>query len=207
MGNKKRVDKKVAQVKNINTRITRSQVKVSVSVKKLKKIDHSEKLNVRVTRASKPNEKKIAVKAAEEFEKLAKRITRSSTKKSQNSIQHVQQVAPSIEPTKKSVVKRADFYKLNTFEKDLIVLAKQKYSVPWPARIIKVEKNKVLVFFFGDKRSGFVSSSEIYDLVKSFHALRSVILSKKKPAGYTTGMREVELLLGISDKDSILNII
>lgn len=211
MANKKKVINKISQTEKLNSRITRSKAKiveVSVAAKNLKLINrHSHKLDSRITRASKLTENIIAAEKVEDFEKLAKRSTRSSTKKSQNSVQHVQQAAPAIEPAKKSVVKQADFYKLNTFEKGLIVLAKQKYSIPWPARILEVEKNKALVFFFGDKRTGFVLSSEIYDFMKSFHALRSIVLSKKKPSTFVTGVRELELLLGISDKDSVLNTI
>lgn len=215
MGNQKKISDKNSQAKTVNSRITRSTAKIieiGISAKKLKVIEHSQKLDhispsasSRITRASTSIEKRITAEKVENSETLANRITRSSTKKSQNTVQQVQEVAPAIEPSKKRIVKRADFYKLNTLEKDLIVLAKQKYSIPWPARILKVEKDKVLVYFFGDKRTGFVSSVEIYDYIKSFHALQSIILSKKKPAGFVTGVREVELLLGISAADSVLN--
>lgn len=214
MGNKKKLSDKNSQKKTVNSRITRSKAKIieiSISAKKLKVIENSQKLDripqasPRITRASTSIEKRITPEKVENSETLANRITRSSTKKSHNSVQQVQKVAPAIEPSQKRILKRADFYKLNTLEKDLIVLAKQKYSIPWPARILKVEKNKVLVYFFGDKRTGFVSSVEIYDFMKSFHALQSIILSKKKPAGFLTGVREVELLLGVSAADSILN--
>lgn len=84
-------------------------------------------------------------------------------------------------------------------------MAKQKYSFPWPAKVLNIEKNKTLVHFFGDKRTGYVSSSEIYDYGKSFHALKSIVLSGKKPHAFFVGIREVELLLGLDGANSILN--
>lgn len=39
-----------------------------------------------------------------------------------------------------------------------IILAKQKYSCPWPATILNIENNKVLVHFFGDNRTGKLPS-------------------------------------------------
>lgn len=104
-----------------------------------------------------------------------------------------------------SVVKREQFVKLNIFEKNSIVLAKQKYSCPWPARVLEIEKNKVLVFFFDDKRNGFVSRFEIYDFLKSSRAIKSIITSKRVPRCYLTGVSEIELLLGINKEQSILN--
>lgn len=57
----------------------------------------------------------------------------------------------------------------------------------------------------GDKRTGYVSSSEIYDYGKSFAALRSTVLVKKKPHGFLTGIKEVELLLGLDGAKSVLH--
>lgn len=99
------------------------------------------------------------------------------------------------------------FVKLNDFTVNSIVLAKQKYSIPWPARVLQIEKERVFVFFFGDKRSGYVSKGEIYDFILSSNALKSAIASKKKPRTFCTGVAEVELLLGIQYKKSVLNII
>lgn len=41
------------------------------------------------------------------------------------------------------------------------VLAKQKYSVPWPARVLAVRKTSADVHFYGDGRSGPVNRKEI----------------------------------------------
>lgn len=102
-------------------------------------------------------------------------------------------------------MKRPEFFKLDHFVENDTVLAKQKYSCPWPSRILRIEKSRVFVYFYGDKRSGFVDSDEVYDFKKSLSALRSVILTAKKGPTLITGVQEVELLLGISADDSIFN--
>lgn len=122
------------------------------------------------------------------------RNTRSSTKRTDPATQ-VSTENILTQSKKLGVVKREQFVKLDSFEKNSIVLAKQKYSCPWPARVLEIQKQKVLVYFFGDKRSGFVDRSEIYDFVKSSKAIKSVISSKKVPSGYSTGVLEIELLL------------
>lgn len=87
-----------------------------------------------------------------------------------------------------------------------IVLAKQAYSQPWPSRILKIAKNRILVYFFGDRREGFVASHEIYDFQKSTEALKLVVKSKRqKNDGFLTGIREIEFLLNIPFEQSILN--
>lgn len=96
------------------------------------------------------------------------------------------------------------FTKLSDFEVNSIVLAKQKYSTPWPSKVERIEKNRVLVYFFGDKRFGYVKKTEIYDFVLSVNAVKSVIASKtiKYYQSYVTGIAEVEFLLGIASADS-----
>lgn len=109
----------------------------------------------------------------------------------------------SYEKNSSALVKRTEFVKLLNYKVDSIVLAKQKYSIPWPARILKIKKDKICVYFFGDKREGLVNSNEIYDFKKSAVSIRELILSGKKPRGYLTGLHEIELLLNIPDKESI----
>lgn len=194
---------------NARARTLRSASKSSeknIAAKKVKKLATPNTFARTLRSASKSSENNIAAKKVKKLEKLAPtpRVTRSSNK---NSHVTVQQVAPAIVPTIKIIVKRADFVKLNNFAADQIVLAKQKYSIPWPifGRILKVEKEKVLVYFFGDKRTGFVQSNEIYDFAKSFQALKETILSKKKPASFITGVQEVEVLLQINGQNSVLS--
>lgn len=190
-------------------RITRSASKLVeiVAVKKLRAIENSEKTEARVTRSSKSKENNGTgekVQKVEIVEKLAPRITRSSNKKPPTT---VQPVAPPVEPKKKkAIVKRAEFSRMKSFAVNDLVLAKQKYSIPWPARILEVKRDKVLVFFFGDKREGFVPSSDIFDFIESLPALRSIVLTlTKKPRGFLTGIRDLELLLDVRSTESVLN--
>lgn len=202
-------------IKSSQSRITRA------SVKKLDEVFVSQKLCARITRSKsvlKPvkiidksaNLNKLSSRASEkksavtDLVKLSPRITRSKVEKSPINVDLVAPTAAIQTPALK-VVKRAEFVKKNISNVNDFVLAKQKYSLPWPARVLAIEKDKVQVFFFGDKRTGFVKSSELYDFTKSFFALRSIVLSKKKPAGYITGLTEVELLLGRNGANSILN--
>lgn len=107
---------------------------------------------------------------------------------------------------KNIVARRAEFFKLKDYKVNDIVLAKQAYSQPWPAQIVKIAKNRILVYFFGDRREGFVASQEIYDFRKSTEALKPIIKSKqRKVDGYLAGVREIEFLLGIPCEQSILN--
>lgn len=100
---------------------------------------------------------------------------------------------------------RSEFVKVSAFEVNSIVLAKQKYSVPWPAKVLQIEKERAFVYFFGDKRSGYVAKNEIYDFILSAKAVKSIIESKKKSLTYNTGVVEIEKLLGISSDASIVN--
>lgn len=151
---------------------------------------------------NKVNFDKVKIVEAKEIVSIPARVTRSKEKKSNGNIQ---QIAPAVESTKR-LVKRVDFVKVKTFKENDIILAKQKYSSPWPARILNIQEDKVTVFFFGDKRTGTVSSFELYDFIKSIDALKS-FLALKKPRGYITGIREVEALLKIPHTHSVFNTI
>lgn len=105
---------------------------------------------------------------------------------------------------KNLIISTIQFVKLHDYNVDSIVLAKQKYSTPWPAKVLKIEKNRVFVYFFGDKRSGFVSKFEIYDFFLSVSAIKSTIASKKVHRSYYTGIAEVELSMGIPSEKSLL---
>lgn len=91
--------------------------------------------------------------------------------------------------------------RLDSFEAGNIVLAKQKYSVPWPARILTIRSKQVDVYFYGDGRSGPVNREEIY----SFNDSHDVILDclRRKIPTYSKGIREVEMGLGIPAKMSL----
>lgn len=107
--------------------------------------------------------------------------------------------------TKSLSVSKTQFIKLNNFKVNSLVLAKQKYSYPWPARVLEIHSEKVKVFFFGDKRCEFVPINEIYDFILSMNATKATIASKKKQKTYLTGIAEIELLFGIAREDSLLN--
>lgn len=104
-----------------------------------------------------------------------------------------------------STISLIRYVKLSDFCLDSIVLAKQKYAAPWPARVLKIEKNTVFVCFFGDKRSGYVKKPEIYDFVLSANAIKHSLKSKKIQRTYKCGIREVEMLIGIPRENSLLN--
>lgn len=105
--------------------------------------------------------------------------------------------------TKILCVSTIQFVKLNDFTENSIVLSKQKYSIPWPSKVLKVEKNRVYVYFFGDKRCGYVNRSEIYDFILSARAIKSKIATHKIQRAYITGLTEVESLLKIPRKHSL----
>lgn len=138
--------------------------------------------------------------------KYLTRSTKISEKSSKSDeIKSSSSSAASYEHTEKRIQKRADFVRLEKFETNTVCLAKQKYSCPWPARVVRVEKEKILVHFFGDKRVGYVQKGEIYDFMKSSQAIRSILNSKKKPSGFITGLAEIEQLLQIDSAHSLMN--
>lgn len=147
-------------------------------------------------------------KTIQQFESYSVRVTRSKSnaavEKKNESISLDLPHAKSI-VKKNVIVERINFIKLDEYKENCLILAKQKYSVPWPARILKITKEKILVYFLGDKREGSVLPQEIYDFQKSSKALKSLVASKRKHRGYLTGIREIELLLGISEEQSVLN--
>lgn len=131
------------------------------------------------------------------------RNTRSHTKKAVAD-KKVETIGLNVRVPEKRLNTIKTYVKLLFFKENSIVLAKQKYSIPWPARVLKVEKDKVKVYFFGDKREGTVNSCEIYDFEKSVDAVKLATTSKKIPRGFVTGIREIELLLGVQSKNSII---
>lgn len=98
---------------------------------------------------------------------------------------------------------KIQFVKLNDFAVNSIVLAKQKYSKPWPSRVLNIEKDRVFVYFYGDKRSGYVEKTEIYDFILSVNAIKAKIASKKIERSYMTGLVEIEALLNIPREYSL----
>lgn len=184
-----------------SVRTTRFQTR-KLSAKKIEEKKQCSSLS------SKLIEKKDTLKPAEVCSKRetrsqtqnfnAKKIEEKNTVKTGDRNAHAER--------KNIIKKRAQFFQLKEYEVNSIVLAKQAYSQPWPARILKIAKKRIRVYFYGDRREGFVASHEIYDFQKSKEALKLVIKSKgQKTDGYLTGIREIEFLLNIPFEQSILN--
>lgn len=213
--------------KSVSTRITRSKhtlelakkseisrnLSLKPTVKKLDKKLVDIKFSPRITRSSAPvkqipknSSPRATVKTLNKEinpAKLSPRRLRSREKKPPIA---VPPVAPAVGPTKlkQQIAKPVVCVKLSKFKVNDIVLAKQKYSCPWPSRILRVQKEKVFVYFFGDKRSGFVDSTEIYSFCESFVGLKSLLV-QKQPINFYTGVREVELLLGLNGVHSVFH--
>lgn len=164
--------------------------------------ESQQKIPKRVTRSLKIKE--LSSDSIIEQNSDLSRVTRSMHKTTSLS-EASNTVTPPIVQTENRIEKRVNFIKLEKFEKDTICLAKQKYSCPWPAQILEIEKDKILVHFFGDKRVGYVQSTEIYDFVKSSEAIQSLLSGQRKPRGYVNGVVEIELFLGVDRSLSVLN--
>lgn len=82
-----------------------------------------------------------------------------------------------------------------------LVLAKQKYSVPWPSRIVAVKKDSVSVFFFGDGRHGSVKKCELYSICDS----KDIVLNclRRNITNYRKGILEMERILGVTENLSV----
>lgn len=217
--NSEKVRKTRSQTQNLNLKKIEENKKCSIPIKAKENKRNCEKKNitkakevysVRTTRSTqKVAEEKNAAKT-DDIQSNSVRITRSKSNiASVKKIESISYNLPHAKSNEKNiVVERVDFIKLNEFKENSVVLAKQKYSQPWPARVVKITKKKVLVYFFGDRREGCVDSQEIYDFRKSAEALKLVLKSKQKKCdGYLAGIREIEMLLEISYEESLLNAI
>lgn len=140
-----------------------------------------------------------------------KRCTRSNVKRHlQNEIDEIflkNNQTPNEEIKKKSteIIKavKQEYVKSKLYNINSIILAKQAYSIPWPAKVKKINLEKVCVYFFGDGRDGFVDKNEIYDFASSQKAVKSVLSRKKIPRGYKQGIEEVEKQLKVPYELSI----
>lgn len=101
------------------------------------------------------------------------------------------------------LVKNINLVKKMNYNIDEIVLAKQKYSRPWPSRIVEIRKSSVLVDFLGDDTHGTVRRDEIYDFMLN---AQSIKIYCRRQDNYKKGVLLAERLLGIPDHHSILSI-
>lgn len=83
-----------------------------------------------------------------------------------------------------------------------IVLAKQKYSVPWPSRIVSIHKSYANVYFLGDGRIGSVKLTDIYEFRDSADEIKRCISSQG--SSYGKGIREAEIIIGIPEHLSVV---
>lgn len=201
---KKSEKSKITLSQNQSTRITRSKSSVELEKTQKTNIDSVQSVSSHTTRLK--NKENILP-----LPNFSPRKTRSKSEKIQSitfDLDSNQQKSSIVNEKKKQQTKicvLSQFVKIIDFKVDSIVLAKQKYSVPWPSKVLKIEKERVFVFFFGDKRSGYVARSEIYDFYLSAKAVKLLVESKKIPRTYCTGIVELEMLMGIPRGESLLN--
>lgn len=85
------------------------------------------------------------------------------------------------------------------------VLARQKYSVPWPSKILSIRAKYVDVYFYGDGRRGPVERAEITLISESNDVILKCL--RKKIPNYLKGIIELERLTNVPDNLSITNLI
>lgn len=100
------------------------------------------------------------------------------------------------------LMKKIGPVKLKEFEINDIVLAKQKYSCPWPARMKAINGKRVFVDFFGDNTHGHVDIDEIYSFCKNSETIKACANAKKN-TNYRKGVILAERLLNIPDHLSV----
>lgn len=201
---KKSEKSKITLSQNLLKRITRSKSSVELEKNQKTNIDSVQSVSSHTTRSK--NKENILP-----LPNFSPRKTRSKSEKIQSisfDLDSNQPKSSIVNEKKKQQTKicvLSQFVKIVDFKVGSIVLAKQKYSVPWPSKVLKIEKERVFVLFFGDKRSGYVAKSEIYDFYLSAKAVKLLVESKKIPRTYCTGIAELEMLLGIPSGESLIN--
>lgn len=188
--------KKTLLSENKSFRITRSKSKESESVQRMKK-DPSQNISTKNTRSkSLPIISPLQISPRQTRSKSGN-IEGITINPKLNQRQPQNSLIKTKTQTRISAIQTIRFVKLTDFKVDTILLAKQSYSIPWPAKILRIEKERVFVYFFGDKRSGYVSKKELYDFISSASAIKLKLESKNTPRAFITGISEVEMLMGI----------
>lgn len=85
------------------------------------------------------------------------------------------------------------------------VLAKQRYSVPWPAKVLAIRSKAVDVYFYGDGRTGPVKRDDLFSIPNSRHVILECL--RKKIPNYMKGIIELERVSNVPDRMSIINFI
>lgn len=86
-----------------------------------------------------------------------------------------------------------------------LVLAKQKFSSPWPSRIVAIKKESVDVYFFGDGRCGSVKKCNLFSICESKEII--VNCMKRNLTNYRKGIIEMERISGVPDHLSLTNFV
>lgn len=155
---------------NIEQRATRSKTNSLSAIEDIfvSNLCSFSNIGERVTRSKTKNLSKIEEISVSSFcssSRVEQRATRSKTKKENaieetfkfnswaiSDIEQTKVKSKKVESTGLNASKNClatfkRFVKLANYEKDSIVLAKQKHSIPWPARILEVGKKKISVYF------------------------------------------------------------
>lgn len=146
-------EKKLKKLKTVGVKKSKKKEKPSRSIESItsQRVTRSSKTvhldAPRVCSAKNPETASESVTKIVEREKYLTRSSKVSDELTQsneiNSSQNSNVVTDSLKKnTEKRIVKRENFVKLDNFEEDSFCLAKQKFSIPWPARVLKIEKKK-----------------------------------------------------------------
>lgn len=117
---------------------------------------------------------------------------------------------PVKKPVSRQTLKQA-LCKINQTDRNVLievgqlVLAKQKYSVPWPSRIVAIKRDSVDVYFFGDGRCGPVKKCDLFSIGDSREIMINCI--KRNIFNYRKAVIEMEKISGIPEQLSITNFV
>lgn len=101
----------------------------------------------------------------------------------------------------KALLKKNQPSKNVSIEIGQLVLAKQKFSVPWPSKIMSIKKDSVHVYFFGDGRCGSVKKCDLFSICDSKEIMINCM--KRNITDYRKGIIEMERISGVPDNSSI----
>lgn len=84
-------------------------------------------------------------------------------------------------------------------------MAKMRTYCSWPAQVIDVRGKRTEVYFFGTAQKGTVDTVNVKLFGESHQEIRR--LFPRMNAQFTKAIKEIEAVSGISEENSILNII
>lgn len=86
-----------------------------------------------------------------------------------------------------------------------LVLSKQKYSVPWPSKVLAIRSKTIDVHFYGDGRTGPVKCDDVYSIPHSYDIILDCL--RRKIPGYSKGIAELERVMKIPAEASFFNFV